>query len=83
MAYKLKKVYICDHCSNVSLPDIEYDLLSGVRKVMPKGWTKLGKEYLCPECSRAYKKFKNATSKQALFDEFFDPYLFVNGIIKF
>ena len=82
MAYKLKKVYICDHCSKVELPDM--DLLGHeVIKVMPIGWTKLGKEHLCPECSRVYKEFINATSKQVLFDEFFDPYLFVNGIIKF
>ena len=56
MAYKLKKVYICDHCSNVSLPDIEYNLISGVRKVMPIGWTKLGKEHLCPECTSVIRR---------------------------
>lgn len=38
---KRKRVYICDHCGAVA----------------PEGWTKLGKEDLCPTCSKVYKRF--------------------------
>lgn len=27
-------------------------------KLLPIGWTKLGKEHLCPKCSKIYQKLK-------------------------
>ena len=62
MAYKLKKVYICDHCKNVSLPDIWFSP-SGSYLHMPEGWGLLGKEHLCPECYKAYMRFRYPESK--------------------
>ena len=57
MAYKLRKVYICDHCKKVSLPDIWLSS-SGSYKQIPEGWEHLGKEHLCPECYKTYMQFR-------------------------
>lgn len=53
-----KWVYICDHCGAVALEET-YFFMNSVWKEVPRGWTKLGKEDLCPECSRVYKRFKD------------------------
>ncbi len=58
--YKLKRVYICDRCGKVELP--EYDM-SGV-VLMPDGWRKLGREHLCYRCSRVYTILKDAVDKE-------------------
>ena len=57
MAYKLRKVYICDHCKKVSLPDIWLSP-GGSYKQIPEGWEYLGNEHLCPECYKAYLQFR-------------------------
>ena len=59
--YKLKHVYICDHCGNVGMPMVHYYSPDVHYKTMPYGWTKLGKEHLCHSCSIIYKKFKGET----------------------
>lgn len=54
---KRKRVYICDHCGAVELEVTWFTLLDRW-KGPPDGWTKLGKEDLCPVCSAIYEKFK-------------------------
>lgn len=54
---KLKRVYICDHCGAVAL-EATHLFMNSVWKEAPQGWTKLGKEDPCPECSKVYKRFK-------------------------
>ena len=48
---KRETVYICDLCRDFTFgyPGI---------KTTPNGWTKLGKEHLCPKCSKIYQKLK-------------------------
>lgn len=57
--YKLKKVYICDHCGKVALSEHhrigKYIIAVGI----PKGWCKLGREHLCSQCSEVYERFKD------------------------
>ena len=53
---KRKRVYICDHCGAVAL-EKTYFFMTDVWKGAPEGWTKLGKEDLCPTCSKVYKRF--------------------------
>ena len=53
---KRKCVYICDHCGTVALEEI-YFYMNDVLKGAPQGWTKLGKEDLCPTCSKVYDRF--------------------------
>lgn len=52
-----KRIYICDHCGEVDLETIWGDG-SDLYKGPPYGWTKLGKEDLCPICSEIYRRFK-------------------------
>lgn len=54
---KRKRVYICDHCGAVGL-ETTWVVYLDSWKGPPDGWTKLGKEDLCPVCSAAYEKFK-------------------------
>lgn len=54
---KRKKVYICDHCYSVALQHT-YCSCGDMWNGPPDGWTKLGKEDLCPTCSEVYSKFK-------------------------
>lgn len=60
---KLKRVYICDHCGAVAL-EATYFFMNDVWKEAPRGWTKLGKEDLCPECSEVYKRFKDGVTEE-------------------
>lgn len=53
---KRKRVYICDHCGEVALEQT-YFFMNDVWRDAPDGWTKLGKEDLCPKCSKVYKRF--------------------------
>lgn len=52
-----KTVYICDHCGAVALQET-YFFMGDTWKGPPEYWTKLGKEDLCPKCSKVYKKRK-------------------------
>lgn len=61
---KRKTVYICDHCGAVALPEIYYSF-GDIWKDIPSGWmTALGKEHLCPKCSKIYLKFKREVEKE-------------------
>lgn len=53
---KRKRVYICDHCGVMALEE-PYFFMEFAWKGAPKGWTELGKEDLCPTCSKVYKRF--------------------------
>lgn len=60
---KRKRVYICDRCGAVALETlwgVGFDCWKGP----PDGWTKLGKEDLCPICSEAYERFRNEVVKE-------------------
>ena len=60
---KRKTIYICDHCGDIALEEIEY-FFGDCFKTLPEGWTRLGKEHLCPKCSKIYRRFK-----QEVYDE--------------
>ena len=48
--YKLRHIYICDHCGKISLPD-NYEGC----KFLPSGWRSIGcKLHLCATCYSAY-----------------------------
>lgn len=51
-------VYICDHCGKAELEPESYVFFNGVVKRLPKDWSKLGKEVLCPRCTAVYSRFK-------------------------
>lgn len=56
--YKLRKIYICDYCGKIALPEVWTDGLDWYKRT-PKGWVALTKnEHLCPECAEAYMKFR-------------------------
>ena len=57
-------VYICDHCGKTELERTDYNFYGGLARRLPKDWTKLGKEYLCPICTEAYRRFKNEVLKE-------------------
>lgn len=57
------KQYICDHCGKAEIAEKkmwydDYTINCFWVKLLPKGWTKLGKEHLCPKCSEIYCKLK-------------------------
>ena len=51
-------VYICDHCGKAELEPESYVFFNRVVKRLPKDWSKLGKEDLCPRCAAVYSRFK-------------------------
>lgn len=55
---KRETVYICDHCgkAEVETKKLRYD--GFLIRYLPDGWTKLGREHLCPKCSEIYRKLK-------------------------
>lgn len=53
-----KWIYICDHCGKAEIGG-KYNYSLGAFEAAPKGWYKLGREDLCPECYEIYLKFKN------------------------
>ena len=53
---KLKRVYICDNCGAIALPDYICAGLGDCVKVKPMGWGKFGGMDLCPECHRAIQR---------------------------
>lgn len=59
---KRKVAYICDHCgkAEVEMPKLWYDGFWVDR--LPNGWTKLGRELLCPKCS-TLKYIKNSKKR--------------------
>lgn len=55
MSYKLKRVYICDNCGKVALPEDTFDC----GKIMPFKWDQIGKhEHYCDECAEAFNRFR-------------------------
>lgn len=50
---KRKTICICDHCGVIALEETEY-YFGDCFKTLPEGWTRLGKEYLCPKCALKY-----------------------------
>ena len=56
--YKLRRVYICNHCGAVALPRVLCVGMDIVR-TMPSGWsTRDGSFHLCPDCYRAYQALR-------------------------
>lgn len=55
---KRKTIYICDHCGIIALEEKKYLFDDGFIYVLPKYWTQLGKEHLCPKCTEIYRRFK-------------------------
>lgn len=53
---KRRRVYICDHCG-AEASEAEYLGINDIYKDATQKWTKLGKEDLCPTCSKVYKRF--------------------------
>lgn len=53
-----KWIYICDHCGKAEIGG-KYSYSLQAFEAAPKGWYKLGREDLCPECYEIYLKFKN------------------------
>lgn len=52
--YKLRKVYICNHCGKIALPELRYCGMDAV-KTIPSGWGMVSKnEHLCDVCYKAY-----------------------------
>lgn len=61
---KLCRVYICDVCKTVALPETAYDDVADCFvKRQPFGWYKFGKAHLCPTCERAFSKLRDDVSK--------------------
>ncbi len=58
-----KRVYICDHCGAVALEQ-RYFFMDDTWRDAPDGWTRLGREDLCPICSEIYKRFKAENVKE-------------------
>ena len=53
--YKLRRVYICDACDAVSLPGTWATPCGDIRKILPKGWEKVGGMHFCPACYEAWR----------------------------
>lgn len=60
---KRETIYICDHCGKVGM-EVEKLWNGNLTTIFPEGWTKLGKEHLCPKCSKIYRKFKEETDDE-------------------
>lgn len=60
--YKLRHIYICDHCGAIALPETVC-FMGDSFKDRPNGWERLGKEDLCPVCYKSYKHFKDSISR--------------------
>lgn len=60
--YKLRFIYICDHCGKVELPEVVYCGIDAVN-IMPHNWGWLGKAHLCDECYAAYRKLMDEPEK--------------------
>lgn len=54
---KRETIYICDHCGAIAREEIEI-CFGDCFKILPKGWTRLGREHLCPKCTEIYNRFK-------------------------
>lgn len=55
---RLKWIYICDHCSAISLPDVILSP-SEAYSVLPEKWGEIGRKmHLCPKCYEAYKNLR-------------------------
>lgn len=56
--YKLRKVYICDHCGKITLPERARCADGIVRSCVPVGWGCLFAEkyHLCDRCYAAFER---------------------------
>lgn len=55
--YKRRKVYICDHCGTVALPDYKECYDGFMRECIPKGrGCVFGGHHLCYKCYSAFEK---------------------------
>lgn len=57
-------VYICDHCGKAELEPESYVFYNRVVKRLPKNWSKLGKEVLCPRYAAVYSRFKKEREQE-------------------
>lgn len=56
--YKLRKIYICNHCGKIALPEL-YGVGEDLYKAMPPGWGAITRhEHLCPRCFGAYEQIR-------------------------
>lgn len=56
--YKLRKIYICNHCGKIALPSIRSDGFD-IWRALPDGWGMLSKnEHLCDVCYKAYENMR-------------------------
>lgn len=62
--YKLKHVYICDHCGKVTLPHT-YGCMDDVWKGVPENWVTINKIHLCETCGEAYKQLQMNVQKMS------------------
>lgn len=67
--YKLKKVYICDNCGKISLPDVNCHGIDSF-KTMPENWDKIGKSHFCETCGMAFRRFLEEEKQRRAQEEF-------------
>lgn len=61
-------VYICDHCGKAELEPESYVFYNRVVKRLPKDWSKLGKEYLCPKCGFYHNPSRFLSNDKGLYE---------------
>lgn len=60
---KRETVYICDHCGKAEVEVKEFWFHYYIA-VLPDGWTELGREHLCPKCSKLWRKVKEEVDNE-------------------
>lgn len=63
MSFFRRKVFICDHCGEVKLPQIDGEWpFEYIEK--PYGWGEFGGYHLCPKCYRGWERLKNQAESE-------------------